>query len=322
MLLSATAEHGNQRPTGKTFENKRGEMRKTVQVAQCAPIAVAAGDLGLFQVWNLETGELISEFHTVFDGCNRLAVSSDGATVLAANWRKGQKAGVACYEVTSGRMIWHRTDLRQVQQMRFSAQCDWVWCEVESRPVHCLDTKTGSTLKTLRTVRDALDSPYSPHMILLRDGDFAIETQNESISVPRLRHSGLMAAFSPDAVCVCEAFNPTIRPLATVQGIVRCIELNSGNERWRYQPLINHFIQLISYQNDHFFYCVQSESLPDGWNVSLVRLSLDSGKCTEVCRLSPPPYFGGFGSGVLVTPEGDVVSLQTGDFIKKLTFAD
>jgi hypothetical protein len=159
-------------------------------------------------------------------------------------------------------------------------------------------------------------------MILLREGGFAIGTQSENVSVPRLCRSGLNAAFSPDAVCVCEAFNPTIRPVATVQGIVRCIELNNGNERWRYQPPINHFMQLISYQNDRFFYCVQSESLPDGWTVSLIRLSPDSGICTEVCRLSPPPYFGGFGSGVLVTPEGDVVSLQTGSFISKLTFAD
>ena len=297
-------------------------MRKTVQVAQCAPIAIAAGDKGLFQVWNLKTVERLSNFQTVFDGCNRLATSSDGAVAIAANWRKGPKAGVAGYEATSGKVIWHRTDLRQVQEMRFSAQGDGVWCEVESRPVHCLDAKTGSTLKTLRAVRNAVDSPYSPHMILLREGDFAIGTQNESISVPRLCRSGLKAAFSPDAVCVCEAFNPTIRPVATVQGIVRCIELNSGNERWRYQPPINHFMQLISYQNDGFFYCVQSESLPEGWTVSLIRLSPDSGLCTEVCRLSPPPYFGGFGSGVLVTPEGDVVSLQTGAFINKLTFAD
>ncbi len=206
--------------------------------------------------------------------------------------------------------------------MRFSAKGDVVWSEVDSRPVHCLDSKTGSTLKTLRGVRDAVDSPYSSHMILLREGDFAIGTQKESVSVPRLCRSGLNAAFSPDSVCICEAFNPTIRPVATVQGIVRCIELNSGKERWRYQPPINHFMQLISYQNDGFFYCVQSESLPDGWTVSLIRLSPDSGLCTEVCRLSPPPYFGGFGSGVLVTPEGDVVSLQTGAFINKLTFAD
>lgn len=263
-------------------------MRKTVQVARCAPIAVAAGNKGEFQVWNLETGKRQSEFHTVFDGCNRLAVSSNGAAVIAANWRKGQKAGVACYDATSGMVIWHRTDLRQVQHMKFSVQGEWVWCEIESRPVHCLDAKTGSTLRKLRGVRDVVDSPYSPHMILLREGDFLIGTQNESISVPRLCRSGLKAAFGPDAVCVCETFNPTISPVLTVQGTVRCLELASGNERWRYQPPINHFMQLISYQNDNF-YCVQSESLPDGWTVSLIRLSPDSGACTELCRLSPPP---------------------------------
>jgi hypothetical protein len=157
--------------------------------------------------------------------------------------------------------------------------------------------------------------------IFLREADYAIGTENESASVPRLCRSGLVAAFSPDAVCVCEAFNPTIRPVASVQGIVRCLELNSGSERWRYQPSINRFMHLISYQDDHF-YCVQSESLPDGWTVSLIRMSPESGTGIEVCQLPPPPYFGGFGSGVLVTPEGDVVSLQTGQFIGKLIFAD
>ena len=296
-------------------------MRKVIQVARNAPVLVASGNRpGELEIWDTNTCQKLIGFHTVYDDCARFAINQTGNRVVAANWRKGQKGGVACY-TTSGEVVWHRADLRQVQHLRFSSAGNCVWCEVDSRPVHCLDAKTGSTLKTLRGVRDALDSPYSPHMILLREGDFAIGTQDEDISVPRLCRSGLMAAFSPDAVCVCEAFNPTIRPVATVQGVARCIELNSGNERWRYQPPINHLMQLISYQDDHF-YCVQSESLPDGWTVSLIRLSPDSGIGTELCRLSPPPYFGGFGSGVLVTPEGDMVSLQTGGSISKCTFAD
>lgn len=298
-------------------------MRKVVQVARDAPVLVASGKQpGSLEIWDLNTREKLTGFHTVYDDCARFAINSNGERVIAANWRKGQKGGVACYETASGQVVWHRTDLGQVQHMQFSSAGNFVWCEVANRPLHCLDTKTGLTLKTLRAVRDAVDSPYSPHTIFLREADYAIGTEDENTSVPRLCRSGLVAAFSPDAVCVCEAFNPTIRPVATVQGIVRCIELNSGTERWRYQPPVNHFIPLISYQNDGNFYCVQSESLPDGWAVSLIQLSPDSGICSQVCKLSPPPYFGGFGSGVLVTPDGEVVSLQTGAFDNKLDFAD
>jgi hypothetical protein len=296
-------------------------MRMVVHAARNAPVIAAAGDEGKVQIWNFDTGERLSEFVTVCDDGSRLALSATGETLIAANWRKGKRAGVACYETGSGKPIWHRPDLRQVQHMKFSAQGDWVWCQIDSRPVHCLDARTGSTVKIWRTIQDVLDSPFSPHILLLRRTDFVIRSQTKSVSVPRLSRSGLEAAFGPDTVCVCEFSNPTVLPVITVQGIVRCLEFGSGGEHWRYQPPDGHWMQLISYQDDQYFYGVQSGYEQGRRNVALIRLSSDEGLCAELCRLSPPPYFGGFGAGVLVTPEGEVVSLQTGEIIRRLPFS-
>jgi len=292
-------------------------MRK-VDVARHAPVASVGFERGEVQIWNWLTGERVTKFKTVFDGCNRLAISASGERLVAANWRKGLKAGVACYDTSSGRDIWHRPDLRQVQSVRFSAQRDWILCEVQDRPLHCLDAQTGATVETLRGVLDAIDSPYSPHRVLQRRGEFVIESPQARVSVPRYCNSALVAAFGPDSVCLYEAFQPTT---LTVRCVVRCIECRTGNERWRFQPPDNRDMQLISYQEDGNFYCVQSKNESEEWFVDLLRLSLADGALTEVCRLkSPPPYFGGFGDGVLVTPGGEVVRLESAAILRELVF--
>lgn len=291
-----------------------------IQVAHCAPV-VAAAQEGRVQIWNWDTAELLSEFPTVFDNCNRLALSPTGNTVIAANWRKGRKAGVACYETTSGREIWHRTDLRQLQHMTFSFQDDWVWCNVEDRPIHVLDAKSGLTLETLRGVRDVVDSPYSSHRLALLQEFFAVGTPEKSVSIPRLARSGLKAAFSPTTVCICEYWNPTIRPVPTIEGAVRCLDCESGTELWRYRPPDDYFIQIISHQKDGYFYAVQSGCVNNNWIVSLIRLSPQDGACSEIRSLGALlPDFGGFGEGILVMPNGETIGLTTGEVLRQLAF--
>jgi hypothetical protein len=79
-------------------------------------------------------------------------------------------------------------------------------------------------------------------------------------------------------------------------------------------------MQLISYQEDQHFYCVQSRCEKDAWIVTLIRLSVDEGSCTKVCRLGTLPSYGGFGNGVFVTPDSEVVSLRSGEIARRLEF--
>ncbi|MGA8742002.1 MAG: PQQ-binding-like beta-propeller repeat protein [Terracidiphilus sp.] len=297
------------------------EMRKVILVARNSPVAVATvGELGKFEIWNPDTGEQLTEFDSVYDSCGRLAISSNGERVIAANWRKGKKGGIACYDAASGSELWHRTDIGQIQHMEFSPKGDRVWCEVDCRPVHCLDSQSGSNLKILRAVNDVVESPYTDHTVLVKREDLVVETPLSRRTVPLLGWCRGVA-FTPNAVCVSELMrtdNPNIHV-----GHIRCLDLKSGSERWHYRCPEACFIQLISYQDDCSVYCVQSGNDGHRWIVDLIRLTSQDGSCTSICRLTPPPpYFGGFGNGILVTPHGEVVSLLTGDILRILAFDD
>jgi len=265
---------------------------------------------GQVQIWNPYAGTLLTEFKTVHDGDSRLAIDVNGQRIVAANWRNGGSGGVACYDVPSGRPIWHRTDFMQVQTMEFSPKEDRVWCEIENRPVHCLDGRTGSTLAVMEDVEQVFDSPFTPHTLLIRSCDLALETGDHSVTLPRCgRPKGVV--FSPEAVFVAELF----------PNLVRCFEIKTGKERWRYECPDDHFLQSISLQPDGFLYCMQ----PSGQGgraerkTVLIRLALDSGFCTEVCQTdSTVRPSNAFGKGVVVTLIGEVFSVATGFSLRRM----
>jgi hypothetical protein len=279
-----------------------------VVVASRAPVAAVAFFEHTVQIWNWNSGEQLSEFLTVFEHeGHRLTLNPTGRSCVAASWKKGKRNGVACYDARSGQTVWHRTDLRQVQGLRFSALGDAIWCRVEAGPVQRLDAGTGETLASLRAVQDVVESPYSNHFLQLHRNDFSIEG-SKGIRVPRLTFAMLDATFTADALCLSEATGP-----------VRCLDCETGSERWRYQPPAGHHVLRISSQGDESIYGVQW-GYEHGGSVTLIRLARDSGECAEICRLNSFPDACGFGAGVIVTSSGDVVSLPNGETLRHLVF--
>jgi hypothetical protein len=287
--------------------------------ARCAPIASVTEfngtDRESAQVWNWRTGERLSEFPTVFDGMNRHAMSPNGELYVAANWRKGKNGGAACYNTRTGEKIWHRQDLRQVQGIRFSANGDKVWCRVEARPVHCLDAGRGTSLGAIRNVDDVVESPYSDLALHGRRRADYFLVGDTTKTIPRITPGRMSdAAFSSDALCLAEYSGP-----------VRCIDCETGRERWRYLPPQGFHVIKVSYQTDHSFY-----GLLFGFEVpetALIRFSPDQGTCTEIGRYSLLKRYGGvrygggdFGDGAFVTATGHVVSLSDGQVLRHLAF--
>lgn len=73
------------------------------------------------QVWDVRSGERIAEFDTVFSfGGRRLAIDASGELCVAAGWTRGVNEGVACYQSTNGKVLWHRTDLDETSVVKFS----------------------------------------------------------------------------------------------------------------------------------------------------------------------------------------------------------
>jgi hypothetical protein len=281
---------------------------RTISIARCSPIAAAALFEKKVQIWNFATAELVSELDTVFEfGGDRLAVNPGGEYCLAASFRTGQKGGVACYEVQSGRKVWHRTDLRRVQGVRFSSAGEKIWCRVEGGPIQTLDTHTGLTLDSLRKVREVFDSPFTTHLLHVPQGDYVI-VGSTRVRVPRITFAILDVTFSPDALCLSEANGP-----------VRCLDLKAAEERWRYLPPSGSHVLGLSYQADQSFYGVQW-AYESGGPVMLLQFSQSTGVARNICILKSFPDAFGFGSGNVVASSGDVVSLPTGSIVRQLLF--
>ncbi len=284
---------------------------RTISIARSSPIAAAALFEKKVQIWNFGNAELVSELDTVFQfGGHRLTLSPTGEHCVAARFRAGQNGGVACYETRSGRKIWHRADLRRVQGVRFSAANETIWCEVEGQSVLSLDINTGLTLGSLRTICDVFDSPFTQHALQEprgRDRDLAI-VGSTTLLVPRSTFAILDATFSPDALCLSEANGP-----------VRCVDLDTAEERWRYLPPSGSHVLGLSYQAGHSFYGVEW-AYECGGPVLLLQFSEGVGAVKIVCNLNSFADAIGFGQGEVLLSSGDLVSLLTGSIIRHLAF--
>lgn len=286
----------------------RSSAIRTLRAAAHAPVIAAALFERTVQIWNWGTGERTCEFDTVTDG--RLSLSPSGDYLVAANWRKGKRGGVACYSTRTGEKLWHRQDIRRTGRLRFASNDAAIWCGIAGSPLQRLDANTGETVAAERAVQEVVDSPYSAHRLVISRQQIRIQGTSEVV-VPRLSFAVLDAAFSENALCLTEA-----------GGIVRCIDLDLGQERWRYVPPTSHHLIFLSYNNvDHCFYGTQW-LYEHGGPYLLIRLPEITGAFSEVCCLNAYPDWCCFGDGIVVTSSGDVVCLQNGNTIRRLEFPE
>jgi WD40 repeat protein len=202
-----------------------------------APIITAALDDRRVQIWDLNTGEQIAQFNTVLEGGGRrLAVNPTGGICVAASWKKGKRDGVACYDVRSNQIKWHRPDIRRIQGLRFSVAGDGIWCEIEGGSVQRLDAESGSTQGSVSGVEDVYESPYSDQRLEIRGPALWVKGEKE-FQVSRQSFALLDAVFGPDTLCLTEA-----------SGSVRCLECVTGKERWRFQPALWTHVVALSYR--------------------------------------------------------------------------
>lgn len=263
------------------------------------------------QIWDLHSGEQVQQFESVLSfGGRRLAMSPTGERCVAAAWAKGKRGGVACYDATTGSVLWHRTDIRQTRRVRFAPSGEVVWCGVdEDGCVHELSAASGATLQRYRGLEDVIPSAYSKHLLLCA-GELVV-TGGKEFCIPRLTFGLLDAVFSPDAVCVSEAGGP-----------VRCFDCFTGEERWRYDPLGSmHVLTMAHRIADGHFYGVEWGT--SGTSRILVRFSDVTGRREEVCSLirSCEEEFCDAGN-VVVTSAGEVKEVAGGETIQRLAFPE
>lgn len=262
------------------------------------------------QVWDLFARKRVTEFETVLAfGGNRLALDGAGRKCAAAAWNKGKHGGVVCYEADTGKLIWHRQDLRHTQRIRFSSTHNAFWCVPESGRTRLLDCEGGRDLDSIAGLADLYDSDYSRDVLLeKRKRDYVLKNGKRR-RVPRLTFAILDAVFGRQSIAISESGGP-----------VRCIDSSTGKELWMFLPQRDSHVLKLWFRNaDRNFYGVLWHYQTGRFRY-LVRFDADSGEATTLCSLDSWEEAYCAKLDCVVTSRGDLINLSEGTILHRLEF--
>jgi hypothetical protein len=275
--------------------------------AKFGPLVAATmvGVERVVSIWNVETGDKLNEMETTHDmGGRRVLLSPDGEFCVTAGYEGG---GLACYSVRDGQRIWHRRELKRIQELVLGRGGKGILCMFEGRPTQKVDAQTGQSLDTYKGVKKRVESPFSPmyycerKVASLRAGD------GEEIAVVSTR-GVLDVMFAPNELCVAEA-----------GGAARGFGTENGRELWKCLPRQGaHFVGLGYSEAMRCFFGVEWPYQFAG-APRLVRLRPDSDPLVlkEIWR-------GGhafcWSAGLFITADGQVVDLTDGHMVRRLAF--
>lgn len=260
--------------------------------------------LGAFKesvvVQDLLTGVCSAAVETTFDfGGDRLALSDELDGVVAAAYHVH---GLALYGCTSGREQWRRKDLKKVQRITLSRDGLTAYCGREGSSLEVVDLRTGNTKRTIRGARGLYESAFDGVQFLDATNPKLVNDAGQRLfSVRRETFAFLDISFAPGLLVVSEA-----------GGAVRCIEIASGKERWRYKPRTGRHVLHLGYRDAEPSLLGVEWQFERGGAKRLMRWSLDNGDVLESLLLGEPAdcCFGLSGE-VIVLSSGDVLPTST-----------
>lgn len=186
-------------------------------------VAYADSGDGPVQVWDLQTYQLVSEFPTILQaGGSRLAISRDSTRVVAGAFRR---EGVAGYESSTGRCLWHAREITKIQEVGVDATGTDVWCVRDSGPAQFLDLERGIVAHGVPGVRWMCQSGAERQWLTFDGRRFRLMNGSPRLVEKAPEKGPLAGAFSSEVVCVSE-----------VAGPLHCIEVKTGHEVQRVQP--------------------------------------------------------------------------------------
>jgi hypothetical protein len=250
----------------------------------------------------------LATFSTIMDaGGTRLAVAPDGRNCIAAAYHV---EGIAGYTACDGKEAWRRKDLKKTQTVRVSLDGRRVYACFDNRSCQVLNRETGKTIKTWPGVRHVWESPYQPAM-LLEKRTLVLQSPDEKkiASIPAETFAVLCVAFGPGLVCVSESGGP-----------LRCLDVQTGEERWRFQEKGQHFLELAFAEHVQAFVgvCWPYER---GGSFRLLRFEPRSGAPSDVTELGKAGEFVFCLRGTrLLCSDGSVLDSATGQNKAKLAF--
>jgi hypothetical protein len=251
-------------------------------------------------VWDVAAEKHLATFLTIMDfGGTRLAITADGKTCIAAAY---QVEGIAGYAASDGTEVWRRKDLKKTQTLRVSLDGRRVYACFDNRSCQVLNRETGKTIETWAGVRDVLESPYQPIMLLEKRALVLQSPEGRKIAtIPAESFAVLCVAFGPGLVCVSESGGP-----------LRCLDVQTAEQRWRFQEKGQHFLELAFSEQAQAFVgvCWPYER---GGSFRLLRFEPQSGEMSVVTELGKAGEFEFCLRGTrLLSSDGSVMDSATG----------
>ena len=187
---------------------------------------------GKTQIWDVEENHRISRFDTIIERVSRrIAISPNGKLLAVGAYNEN---GVSLYDTNTGRELWNRSDLNQVQKVRFSPSGDTVIAAFNEHQATFLTCETGRSQrlswfkKQISGVQDIYESPFNSMFIREQwDDDLLITTTEHVVlnAIPRKTFGVLDHAFSSGHLSISESGGP-----------VTCYNILSGQELWEFEP--------------------------------------------------------------------------------------
>jgi hypothetical protein len=199
------------------------EGRNAVASSTGQRVALGAWEHSVVVV-DLATGLSSKRLETTFDsGGDRLAISDELNSLIAAAY---YKYGLASYCCATGRERWRRKDIQKVQQISLSRDGLSAYCGREGASLAVVDLRNGSTTRMVRGARAMRDSRFESVKFLdTRTPQLVDDDLRRRWSLRRTTFAFLDVCFAPGLVLLSEAGGP-----------VRCIDIEGGEEQWRYTP--------------------------------------------------------------------------------------
>lgn len=175
------------------------------------------------KIFDLKQNKIISSFETIMDfGGSRLFINDKGNICVCGSFKKNKLCG---YEVASGKMIWERKDLKQVQVLlNIRSDENAVFANFERLPSHLLNIETGEDIKVFNNVNEYFESKYQPLNLCYKGSNIKLSEMQE-FSKPVLlkkRSFGLLdVAFSKFSVLISECNMP-----------LYCYDTLNGAKKW------------------------------------------------------------------------------------------
>jgi hypothetical protein len=239
-------------------------------------VILAAFELSI-EILDFKQQKIISSFDTIMDfGGRRLFINDKGNICVCGSWEAKKICG---YDVSSGKIIWERKDLKQVQGLlKIRSNPNALFANFERLPSRFLNIETGEDIKIFHNVESYFESKYQPINFFYTGRNSKIShTLELSKSILLKKHSfGLLdVAFSKSSVLISECGTP-----------LYCYDSLSGAKKW--ESILNkdgQFLNLsYNYTLNQFIGITRSASFRD--NKILKFINIDTGVIEKEIMLS------------------------------------